>query len=465
MNASKYDVLVVGAGAAGLAAGRALAAAGRRVAIVEARARVGGRIFTQHFPAGNSGAPIAVELGAEFIHGLPRATWALTEEAGLKTYELQGTQLRFAAGRLMAHGDQEDVSRDVLEEMTARVAKGADGRDMTFAEYLERNKVDAQRSESAANYVEGFNAADRTRIGIAGLAKQQRAEDAIDADRLFRLTAGYSAIPTYLAEEFTRSGGNLMLGTPVQSVAWKRGAVAVRFRDAAGGDFQLHADRAVISIPLGVLQAESIDFAPRPAEILAQAHRLVMGEVVRVVLLFRTRFWSERPWAAKQRKLGSELDHWSFLFTPSEVPATWWTPMPDRTPMITAWVGGPKAAALLRSITSTGDRYALLDQCLTSLAKVFDVPVRDLEMLLLSWHTHDWQSDEYALGAYSYVPAGALDAPERMTIPVEDTLYFTGEHTDTTGHWGTVHAALEAGMFAARQVLTGPVRRSSAGVR
>jgi monoamine oxidase len=450
---SKYDVLVVGAGAAGLAAGRALADAGRRVAIVEARPRVGGRIFTQHLTAENAGVPIPVELGAEFIHGLPRATWALTEEAGLGTYELEGTQLRFAAGQLTAHSEQENLSRDVLEEMTAWVDKEAHGRDMTFAEYLERNNVDAPVSESAASYVEGFNAADRTRIGIAGLAKQQRAEDAIDADRLFRITGGYSAIPTYLAEEFARSGGNLMLGKPVQSVAWKRGAVAVRVRDATGGDTQLHAQRAVISVPLGVLQAESIDFAPRPADILEQAHRLVMGDVVRVVLLFRTRFWSERPWAANQRKLKAEVDHWSFLFTPSEVPATWWTPMPDRTPMITAWVGGPKAAVLLRSIESRGDRHALLDQCLTTLAKVFDVPLRDLKMLLLSWHTHDWQADEYARGAYSYVPAGALDAPERMTLPVEDTLYFTGEHTDTAGHWGTVHAALATGMLAARRIL------------
>jgi monoamine oxidase len=71
----------------------------------------------------------------------------------------------------------------------------------------------------------------------------------------------------------------------------------------------------------------------------------------------------------------------------------------------------------------------------------------------LSWHTHDWHADEYARGAYSYVPAGALDAPERMAWPVEDTLYFAGEHTDTSGHWGTVHAALASGMRAARQVL------------
>jgi monoamine oxidase len=73
--------------------------------------------------------------------------------------------------------------------------------------------------------------------------------------------------------------------------------------------------------------------------------------------------------------------------------------------------------------------------------------------LLSSWHTHDWLADPYAGGAYSYVPAGALDAPERMNQPVEDTLYFAGEHTDVTGHWGTVHAALQSGTLAAERLL------------
>jgi monoamine oxidase len=72
---------------------------------------------------------------------------------------------------------------------------------------------------------------------------------------------------------------------------------------------------------------------------------------------------------------------------------------------------------------------------------------------LTSWHAHDWSADQYARGAYSYVPAHALDAPDQMAVPVAGTLYFAGEHTDTTGQWGTVHGALRSGMRAARQVL------------
>ena len=128
--------------------------------------------------------------------------------------------------------------------------------------------------------------------------------------------------------------------------------------------------------------------------------------------------------------------------------------MPRVAPMLTAWVGGSRAESLQRMTAPGGDSDALLNQCLSTLAKVFELPLAELKNLLVSWHTHDWQGDEFARGAYSYVPAGALDAPERMARPVEDTLYFAGEHTDTSGHWGTVDAALATGARAAHQVLS-----------
>jgi monoamine oxidase len=453
VSTTRYDVLIVGAGAAGLAAGRLLADAGRRVAILEARERVGGRIFTRQIPAQSAGPPIPVELGAEFIHGLPHPTWELLEESGLKVSEVAGLQLRFAGGQWTTGSGQPSDSYRVLERMANWMEMQSPGCDMSFAEYLERNPLDASTEESVSNYVEGFNAADRDRIGIAALVQQQRAEDAIEADRAFRVEAGYEALPNFLAEEFVRAGGNLILGKAVQGVAWKPGAATIKVRDGAGRSFQLYAQRAVITVPLGVLQAESIDFSPRPEVVFAEVRRLAMGAAGRVSLIFRERFWREPSPGSRRSAVERELDHMSFLFTPGELPATWWTPMPARTPMLTAWAGGPKARLLQRLMTPGGERNVLLHQCLATLAKVFDLRLPDLENLLLSWHTHDWQTDPYARGAYSYVPAGALEAPERMSRPVENTLYFAGEHTDTLGQWGTVHAALTSGMRAARQVL------------
>ena len=224
-----------------------------------------------------------------------------------------------------------------------------------------------------------------------------------------------------------------MLDAPVRRISWKRGAVTVEVTGK-----QYHAEQAVITVPLGVLQAETIEFVPRPADILIHANRLAMGPAVKVVLVFKSKFWSE------------DL---SFLLAPTEVPPTWWTPMPHEAPTLTGWAGGPKAEGLLRLVTAEGDAGALLDQCLATLAKIFTRSLADIRRMLLSWHMHDWQSDDYARGAYSYVPVGALDAPEKMSQPVEDTLHFAGEHTDRSGHWGTVHAALATGVTAGRQVL------------
>jgi monoamine oxidase len=425
------DVVIVGAGVAGLAAARLLAGAGLRVTLLEARDRVGGRIHTHHLAPG-----IPIELGAEFIHGQPAPLWALVREAQLPTYELEGSEIAYEGGRRCARGDLPGHAHHVLEEMVQWLGRQRAGTDMTFEQYIQSHPAEPDAAEAATRYVEGFNAADHRRIGIASLVKQQRAEDAIEADRLFRVSSGYDAVPQFLAAEFARAGGTLQLQTPVERIDWSRGSVTLTARNARR--IQFDARGALITVPLGVLQAGSIQFEPRPATILEQADRLAMGAVMRIVLVFGTKFWPENM---------------SFLFTPSELPATWWTPMPNGAPILTGWAGGPRAAAIERCADGDAGRPAVLTACFSTLAKVFNRAPSDLEASLSSWHTHDWLTDPYAGGAYSYVPAGALDAPGRMNQPVDDTLYFAGEHTDVTGHWGTVHAALQSGTLAAERLL------------
>jgi monoamine oxidase len=445
-----YDVLIVGAGAAGLAAARDLAHAGRRVALIEARERIGGRIFTRALARNADGSPNVVELGAEFVHGLPPAVWSLVGEAGLAAYELSGSDAAFENGGWLP--PRGPGWRRVLDGMMEWVAAHPD-RDMSFSDYLSASPVDAADGASAGNYVEGFNAADRDRISIASLAQQQCAEDAIDADRLFRIAAGYAELMHFLSTEFTSAGGELILGAPVRTIEWSHGAVQVKTAAGANATRTLRATRALITVPLGVLQAGSIEFSPSPSEILEAARRLAMGDVMRTVLVFEKPFWTERRDGTVPRTVQRSLSDLSFLFTPGETPPTWWTPNPESSPMLTAWIGGPKAAALLKSIAANGNRDGWLRQCLATLSKVFQIPSGEMERLLSSWHMHDWTVDEFSRGAYSYVPAGALDAPAKLTIPVEDTLYFAGEHTDLTGHWGTVHAAIGSGTRAAGQIL------------
>jgi monoamine oxidase len=443
-----YDAIIVGAGAAGLAAGARLAQAGKRVALLEARDRIGGRIFTRHLP-GEEG-PVCVELGAEFIHGLPSATWSLVGQAKLSAYELEGSELSFVDGHWApsVNPPAMHMIADMMKWLEAHP-----GCDMSFAEYQAAVPTDAATDAAAANYVEGFNAADRHRIGIASLAVQQRAEDAIETDRLFHVAEGYDAVMEFLAAQFRAAGGELTLGAPVRRIDWQPGRVRVEVANVGANGKELRARQALITVPLGVLQADTIAFAPPLPNVLAHARRLAMGEVVRVVLVFRERFWRDAFAPSIPEDARRELAHLSFLFTPAEMPPTWWTPNPTPTPMLTAWIGGPKATALRRSIAADGDPLALPRRCIATLARVFERPFAELQSLLVSWHEHDWSADPYSLGAYSYVPAGALDAPAKLAEPVADTLYFAGEHTDVTGHWGTVHAAIGTGMRAAEQML------------
>jgi monoamine oxidase len=447
-----FDIAILGAGVAGLAAGRVLARSGLRIALIEARTRVGGRVFTTQVSDCAGSGQIPIELGAEFVHGLPEETWNLLREARLDTYEIDGANLYSSNGVLQLHDEQREGAIGVLEQMRRWLAAQPSGCDIAFADYLRLTAVDALTRTRALEYVEGFNAADSTIIGVAALAKQQQAEDEIDSGRLFHLQRGYDALPRYLAGEIESAGGSILLGTEARQIAWQRGAVTISGAHDDGTAFTLAAKRALISVPLGVLQAGTIEFAPRPEVILAHAARLKMGAVVRVTLMFSRRFWAGLARPTLSAEVQAALGRLSFLFTYGATPSIWWTPMPNTAPMITAWVAGSRVGVLQRALKSIGNGNALLELSLTGLAAAFDVPVTDVRKLLVSWHTHDWLTDRYARGAYSYAPAGALDASARMTEPVDDTLYFAGEHTDTSGHWGTVHGALRSGLRAATQL-------------
>jgi monoamine oxidase len=413
------DMIVVGAGIAGLAAARTLAEKGARVALVEARDRVGGRIYT--LPSKTGG--LHVELGAEFIHGLPSDLLALVEEAGLTRFELEGDNLCYRGGKLQSCEEQSEIE-ELFYELGHLKPLAVD---LSFEEFAVRRKFSPETLTRARNYVEGFNAADASRISVLALAKQQAAEDAISGDRLFRVVEGYGAVPEFLLRKFLAAGGEYFPSSPVRSITWQPGRVEI----LAGRVFE--ASAAVITLPLGVLQARTVQFQPQPGEMLTIADQLVMGPAARVIYEFERRAWPERL---------------SFLFAPDTVPPTWWTAWPKSdSAIITGWVAGRKASKL--------DLATLPGSGLTALASILGYPVGELSALATGQWCHDWQKDAHALGAYSYVARGGIDASEKLSAPVEDTLFFAGEHTDVSGHWGTVHGALRSGYRAAQQVLKG----------
>jgi phytoene dehydrogenase-like protein len=162
----------------GLAAARTLAEAGLQVVVLEASERVGGRILTVR-----EGETV-VELGAEFVHGRPRLLWDLIEEAGLETFERVGQFMRVEDGKIVGGGweDDEDEPVERLKEFA--------GPDCSFLEYLERSGVPREDWGEEVGYVEGFNAADAREASALALGKQQRAEDEIEGDRVWKLKGG-----------------------------------------------------------------------------------------------------------------------------------------------------------------------------------------------------------------------------------------------------------------------------------
>ena len=419
---SEFDVLVVGAGISGLIAACRLAESSARVALVEARPRIGGRMHSIRV----EGSDLPIELGAEFIHGRPPELLQLLAETGQRYFELDGESLRIHEGKLQDgdFGDAFSVLYQLPEEP-----------DRSFASWLAEQSVPEAAARSATAFVEGFDAADATVIGTKSLVVQQRAEDAIDGDRAFRLEDGYSSLADSLKGRFLAAGGVLLLSTPIHTIRWKRGRIEAEAKTETSETLCLRAKQCVLTLPLGVLQSGNIHFDPVPARPIDAAFRLAMGSATRVTFVFAERFWADKY---------PEL---RFLFLENALPSVWWTPAPNTAATLTAWIGGPRT----KSPAIAG--HGLIDRGIVELAKAFSLPADSIRSQLRSWHTHDWQNDPFSRGAYSYVPAGALDALSILAEPVENTLFFAGEHTDTEGTWSTVHGALRSGLRAVRQIL------------
>ena len=430
-------VIIVGAGIAGLVAARKLAEAGRPVLLLEAGSRVGGRIYSQPV----SGLQEPVELGAEFIHGRPEDLLALIAEAGLTVYELSGQQYSWSGFRLEPAVDDDD-------EFSALAALPLpEDSDLSFQAFLSKQTLRDDARRQLISFVEGFNAASADLISSQALKVQQDAEEAIEGDRAFHVREGYSAVTEYLLDCFLRAGGNLILNRKVNAIRWAPGAVSITVSQASESSLEtshdsgqsslFHSRQVIVTVPLGVLQQGMPSIEPKP-EILNAIGHMVMGKVHRLTLVFEHRFWldSGRP--------GSAPDL-SFLFTDEEPFKVWWTSHPSSMPVLTAWIGGSRTEQIASR--------ELLETALQRLSIIFARPMEELRSLLQSSHHHHWNADDLTLGAYSYVRTNGLKGSRLLSHSVDDTLFFAGEHTDLSGHWGTVHGALRSGKRAAAQIL------------
>ena len=440
MREERWDAVVVGAGFAGLAAARELGAAGRRVLVLEARDRVGGRVRTLNGPD----LPVPFELGGEFVHGSPDVTLRLLREASIPLVDTSEGRFQFENGVL------QESSYDLFEESAQLFQKGAAAfavRDQSVASFLAQ--YDGTPQERAARLagmmVEGFDAAD-PHLASARAIEEEWSGAASLGNSQYRPAGGYVLLLRYLVDTLPACV-HLRLRSAATRCEWSTDGAVIEAQSAWGEAIRVRTDAVAITVPVGVLRASpgetgAIAFAPAlPDDTQNAIDHLAMGPVVKLGLRFRHAFWETVD-------DGRYADAAFFMAGVGPFP-TFWTLRPMRAPMLVAWAGGPHGAAL-----TSADEPAILRAALDQLNVLFGGRA-DPHGELVAAYVHDWMSDPFARGAYSYVTVGGGDAREVLARPLADTLFFAGEATASAEEGGTVAGALESGFRAARQVLAG----------
>ena len=438
-------MLVIGAGIAGLAAAERLGRAGLKVQVIEARGRIGGRILSLPSLVPEH----AIELGAEFVHGTPRQFTKYLQEHGLKLRETAGQNYCADQNRLSPCEAPDLVVFDTLARLNPEVVASE-----TFEESLRSRfaAVPDEAKEWARSYVQGFHAADTSRIGTQSIVIDARAEEETGGDRAFHIVGGYSRVIESLRSGLAKTV-TIRTGSVVRSVNWRAGRVTVS-ADTFGEQHALFdAKQLIVTLPLGVLQAKApaagaVSFDPPLKEKLDALSRLAMGHVTRIVLQFKSPFWEGHRSMADRG-----LKDMHFLFTKDDTFPTFWTAMPLRLPILVAWAAGP-----LASTKGSASQQEVESLALTALARILSVPAKAVHDRFVRSFFHDWQNDLFSLGAYSYVLAGGIGAQEELARPLCNTLFFAGEATQGDGQHATVHGAFASGVRAASELLSGDGR-------
>ena len=440
------DVLIIGAGVAGLTAARDLTAAGARVLVIEARNRLGGRVLTHHTPDG------PVELGAEFVHGAVEETLSVVREAGLPLRETdRGAPRVTGNNRETAEETAEapagetaeapaEAPADIFSAMDVVLAHAsADGPDESFQHLVERADVGAEIKARCLALVEGYHAADPARFSVRSLLKNTAADERPGANRQFRFVDGYDGLVAAIFQRIDPALCDVRLNTVVTAVSWGRRRVVVRTSvvgSSAGQEFA--APQLIVTVPLGVLKAGAIEFSPRVIEKEGAIGRLEMGDAERVSLCL-----AGDAWVAHDR-----FPPEGFLFTGEPPFPVWWVSRPPPFPVITGWSGGRNARAL-----GPLGGAARVDAAVAALAAALGADAGRLRQDLRGGFSHDWLADPFARGAYSYAGVGGSEAGDELAVPIEGTLFFAGEATESDGQNGTVHGAIASGRKAAKQAL------------
>lgn len=424
MNALKAQhIVVIGAGAAGLMAARELARAGKKVTILEARDRCGGRIYP--LPASEFG--YRAEAGAEFIHGEAPVTHALLREAGLAAQPTQGTRWSAENGALARSDFFSSSHLDRLRERL--VALKADG---TVTEFLQQQFPGPEHDElrqSFVRMVQGYDAADPDRASILAVRDEWTGSG---RNKSSRIIGGYGALIDFLVADCQRLGVTIHLRAVVTAIETGDGKILVR---CTSGD--AHAgDAAILTVPVAMIP--EIALPPAVSAKAAAAAHIGFGNVIKFLFRFRSRWWTSGK--------GQDLSDLSFLRSGGTVPV-WWTQNPAEHPVLVGWLAGPPSKRLAHL-----DESALVEAGIGSLAGAFGLQQKQLSDDLVAARAVDWSKDPFARGGYSYTTPETHAARAALESAGADGVFFAGEALYEGDDMGIVEAALASGRETAQIV-------------
>jgi monoamine oxidase len=416
-------MIVIGAGAAGLMAARDLGCAGKRVTVLEARGRCGGRIHP--LPTAKFGYP--AEGGAEFVHGEAPVTRGLLREAGLSLLPIQGARWSV---------DQRSFSRNQLpdphtDRFYESLAKLKD--DITVADFLKQHFAGSEYNRLrhfVRRMVEGYDAADPARASMLALRDEWTATS---RSKQARIVAGYGALIDFLVADCRKRGARIHFHAAVNAIEETDERAVVH---CANGDTHL-GEAVILTVPLPVLN--EITFSPELREKASTAADIGFGNVIKILLRFKTRWWDSGK--------GKDLSDLLFLLSDEAIPV-WWTQHPTDHPVLTGWVAGPRTERMAHL-----DETELVETGLASLASIFGLSQKQLTQDLAAARAINWARDPFAGGAYSYATPETRKAQSRLASPEGGVVFFSGEALYRGRDMGTVEAALVSGRETARIVL------------
>ncbi|HUQ64690.1 MAG TPA: NAD(P)/FAD-dependent oxidoreductase [Flavitalea sp.] len=416
---SRQHVIIIGAGASGLIAGSEIAEK-FDVTLVETNHQTGGRIRT--FPAG-SGDGI-IEHGAEFVHGETPITTKLVKDAGLELLKLDGKMLRKQDKQWIEEEDMIEGWDDLLHKMKGQRS------DMTMDQFIQKHFADDKFAELRRHiraFVQGFDVADTSEISLQSLYREWSNE----SDQ-FRIKTGYGSLIQFLEKKCIQSGCGIYTGETAKQIDWKKNEVTVY--TSSGKKFS--GNKVLITVPVSILKdlqgKASINFIPPVDDYISAARDIGFGTVIKVVLELKEKIWPDKT---------------GFIFSDEMFP-TWWTQYPVDNNLITGWVGGPGASGL-RHYTD----QELLNIATDALAHIFDLSPSGIRKIISYSFVFNWGKYDESSGAYSFSTPDSVSARKLLNTPLDHTVYFAGEALYEGEYSGTVEAAFNSGLNAAKVLL------------